>query len=190
MAPKTARTDPPANRRRAGGGGSKPPAARKRQAAPARAGRRWSWPEFRLGAALRRDILAVTLVVLAVLTLWSLFGGRDSLLDLWSAGLRRVFGWAAVLVPIALLAWAVAVLREGGGAAGARWRPCVGSLLLLVAILGLLHLPAPDPPAWATTGKGAARSAMRSPRRWWPPRARSARPASCWGWRRSPASSR
>ncbi|MDP9375332.1 MAG: DNA translocase FtsK, partial [Chloroflexota bacterium] len=115
----------------------------------------WPWPELKLGAALRRDIIAVALVVLALLTLWSLFGGRGGLLGLWGEALRRAFGWAAILVPLALLAWTIDAFRQDPVAPfGPRRRHVLGTVLLFVAILGLLHLPAPDLLAWGREGKG------------------------------------
>src|SRR5215212_1646263 len=80
-----------------GKGGARPakssaPAKRPGKSAPARAGtapRRWSFPTLKLGAELRRDIVAVALVVLALLILWSLFGERGGLLGLWGDALRR-----------------------------------------------------------------------------------------------------
>ncbi len=136
----------------------------RRKATPAKAPaatlrERLRWPELKLGAALRRDIIAVVLVVLALLTLWSLFGERDGVLGLWGEGLRAAFGWAAVLVPLALLAWVAGSFRahpdaEGAPSFGPRRRHILGSLLLLAAILGLLHLPAPDLLEWGQAGRG------------------------------------
>ncbi len=159
-----------ANRGRAGSGGARkgvgaksaaprPEGARGRAASSKQSASRrrfsWSWPELKLGAALRRDIIAVALVVLALLTLWSLFGGRGGLLGLWGEALRRAFGWAAILVPLALLAWTVDAFRQDPVAPfGPRRRHVLGTALLFVAILGLLHLPAPDLLAWGREGKG------------------------------------
>lgn len=125
------------------------PAKGTRPAATVIAPPRWSWPAWRLGPALRRDIGAVALVVLAALTAWSLFGERGGLLGLWNELLRNAVGWAAVLVPIALVALAVDTFRaqsaEAGGATlGPRARHFIGIAILFLAILGLLHLPAPD----------------------------------------------
>ncbi|HEX5506353.1 MAG TPA: DNA translocase FtsK 4TM domain-containing protein [Thermomicrobiales bacterium] len=131
------------------------PAAAAPKPVPRRAFR---WPEWRVGAALRRDIIAVGLVVLALLTLLSLLGTRGGILGLWGDALRRVFGWAAILVPLALLGWVADAFRAHPVAPfGPRRRHVLGSLLLLAAILGILHLPASDQAtmlAWGATGQG------------------------------------
>src|SRR5919202_5814016 len=132
-------------------------AKRPGKSTPARvaAPRRWNFPTLKLGAELRRDIVAVALVVLALLTFWSLFGERGGLLGLWGDALRRAFGWAAILVPLMLLLWVVDGFRPHPVAPfGPRRRHLAGTALFLVALLGLLHLPAPDPLAWGLTGRG------------------------------------
>ena len=110
---------------------------------------RSSWLAWRLAPTMRRDIAAVALVVLALLTAWGLLGERAGLLGLWIDLLHRGFGWAALLLPVALIALVVELFRaqptEGEGPAiGTRARHIGGSTVLFLAILGLLHLPAPD----------------------------------------------
>ena len=156
---------------RATKGTAKPATTPKRRAASSKsatpkAARRWQmpWLAWRVSPALRRDLLAIVLVVVAALTAWSLFGTRDGLLNLWSELIRRGFGWAAWLVPIALVACVVDSFRthaeEPDVAIGPRARYLLGTAILLLAILGLLHLPAPDftAPAgggtWWEAGKG------------------------------------
>lgn len=123
-------------------------AAKPALKATARARLHWSWPVWRLGAMLRRDIAAIALAVLATLTIWSLLIEHGGLLGLWSAALRRAFGWAAILAPLALLAWVFDLFRpetaDDGALITPRQRHLLGISLLLLAILGLLHLPAPD----------------------------------------------
>src|ERR671916_950503 len=135
---------------------SSPSAKRASKPVPTRGSappRRWSFPTLKLGAELRRDIVAVALVVLALLTLWSLFGERGGLLGLWGDALRRAFGWAAILVPFVFLLWVVDAFRQHPVAPfGPRQRHLAGTALFLVALLGLLHLPAPDRLAWGMTG--------------------------------------
>ena len=120
------------------------------KSAPPKAAPRWQmpWLAWRVSPALRRDLLAIVLVVVAALTAWSLFGARDGLLSLWSELMRRAFGWAVWLVPVALVACVVDSFRthaeEPDVAIGPRARYLLGSAILFLAILGLLHLPAPD----------------------------------------------
>ena len=119
-----------------------------RQTAGAVARPRPAWLAVRLAPTLRRDIVAVALVVIAMLTAWGLLGEHTGLLGLWSEFLHRGFGWAALLVPIALIALVVELFRaqpaESQAALGPRSRHIIGSTVLFLAILGLLHLPAPD----------------------------------------------
>lgn len=147
-------------------GATKRRAASARATPPSKAGRRWQmpWLAWRVSPALRRDLLAIALVVVAALTAWSLFGARDGFLHLWSDLIRRTFGWAAFLVPVALVAWMVDSFRahpeEPDATIGPHARYLLGSALLFLAILGLLHLPAPDfsAPAggatWWEAGRG------------------------------------
>lgn len=147
-------------------GTTKRRAASAKATSQTKARSRWQmpWLAWRVSPALRRDLLAIVLVVVAALTVWSLFGPRDGLLQLWSDLIRRTFGWAAILVPVALVACVVDAFRihpeEAELTIGPRARYLLGSAILFLAILGLLHLPAPDftvPPAgvtWWESGKG------------------------------------
>ncbi len=159
---------------RAGKGGVKATSAPKRRTSSAKGARataaprsHWRWPRLRLGPELRRDIAAIGLVVLACLSIWALLGERGGVLGLWHGVLRGAFGWAALLVPLALLAWAVDTLRvhddaDEAATLGPRTRHLLGMTILFLAVLGLIHLPSPDfalpaptPGAtWWETGKG------------------------------------
>ena len=147
----TAKTATPAKRRTAAAKVASAKAPPPRQ--------RWSWPTIRLSERLRRDIVAIGLVVLAALTIWSLLGERGGLLGLWNQALRQLLGWGAVLVPVALIAWVfdsfrVQVDTDGNPTVGLHRRHFVGTGLLFVTILGVLHLPAPDPLATGRAGEG------------------------------------
>ncbi len=117
-----------------------------RGAAPAAVRAKPAWLALRLAPALQRDLAAVALVVVALLTAWGLLGENTGLLGFWVDLLRRGFGWAALLVPLALLAFVVELFRGGNGeeSRGVRVQHIGGAILLFIAILGLLHLPAPD----------------------------------------------
>jgi S-DNA-T family DNA segregation ATPase FtsK/SpoIIIE len=133
----------------------KRPTAKAARAAATTPRVKWSWPALRIGAALRRDVLAVALVVVAILTVWSLLGGSGGLLGLWATALRRLIGWGAVLLPLALLGWVVDAYRPHPVAPfGPRQRHALGTSLFLLTLLGLLHLPATDALAWGQAGKG------------------------------------
>ncbi|MFN8516794.1 MAG: DNA translocase FtsK 4TM domain-containing protein [Chloroflexia bacterium] len=121
--------------------------------------RRWVWPTLRLSERLRRDIIAVGLIVLTALTIWSLLGERGGLLGLWNLGLRKLFGWGAAFVPFALVAWVIDSFRvqvdeDGTPTIGLHRRHFIGTGLLFATVLGILHLPATDPLATGQAGEG------------------------------------
>lgn len=135
------------------------PGAPQRPAAGSGGPPRRRWPWIRVGAELRRDIVAITLFVTVVLTIWSLLGERGGLLGYWSRALRAAFGWAALLIPLAALGWVADSFRPHPVAPfGPRRRHLVGTTLVLAAVLGLLHLGAPDAREWGLTGRGGGYS--------------------------------
>ncbi len=98
-----------------------------------------------LEPAHRRDVLALGLVALAVVTAAAVW---------WTAGgpvgagvqrtLRAMFGTASLGLPVVLAGVAVALMRTEPAAA-ARPRRTVGTLLLTLGLLGLWHLAAGAP---------------------------------------------
>jgi len=109
----------------------------------------------RMDPAVRRDLTVVFLVVLAVLTAGALIAGdRVGVLDYWRRAIVALFGWGAVVVPAVMLIWAWDSMIGRRRKAGASKQAIVGSALMLVAILGLLHTLATDPLGWAETGRG------------------------------------
>lgn len=112
-------------------------------------------PHQRMDPAVRRDLIVVFLIVLAILTAGALIAGdRVGVLDYWRRALTALFGWGAVIVPAVMLIWAWDSLLERRRQQGTTKQVLIGSALMLIAILGLLHALAADPLAWAETGRG------------------------------------
>lgn len=112
-----------------------------------------SWGTF------QKEILAIVLIGLGVLTLLSLLSvTRGALSDGWVAILRQIFGLGAfVLVVAAILAGILLLFRRGLlSRLGISWVNVVGAEVVFLAILGLLHLgvPGEDPLILAQTGSG------------------------------------
>jgi S-DNA-T family DNA segregation ATPase FtsK/SpoIIIE len=105
--------------------------------------------------AHRRDGLGVLFIVLAVISaagIWWEAGGPVG--RGFSAGVGAVFGLAGVLLPLILLVVGI-VLMTTPSHPEARPRIAVGTTLLTLGVLGLVHLFAgsPDEPgAWASGG--------------------------------------
>ncbi|WP_433503312.1 DNA translocase FtsK 4TM domain-containing protein [Pseudonocardia halophobica] len=107
--------------------------------------------------AHRRDGLGVLFIVLAVISaagIWWEAGGPVG--RGFSAGVGAVFGIAGVLLPVILLAVGV-VLMTTPAHPEARPRIAVGTLLLALGVLGLVHLfsGSPDEPGQWASGGGA-----------------------------------
>jgi DNA segregation ATPase FtsK/SpoIIIE, S-DNA-T family len=109
-----------------------------------------------LHPGLRRDLIGVGLVVIALLTIGALLAtGGAGLLGYWRRVLLAAFGWGAVAVPALIGVWAVdSFLDRGEKRAGPSYHAIVGSGLIVIAILGLLHALADDPLGWAETNRG------------------------------------
>lgn len=110
-----------------------------------------------LHPGLRRDLIGVGLIVLAVLTIVSLLmTGGAGVLGYWRTVLRAAFGWGAVGVPALLGVWAVDAFLSRGDEqrAGPSPHAITGSALMILASLGLLHSIADDPLRWAETNRG------------------------------------
>jgi len=110
-----------------------------------------------LDPAHRRDGLGVTFLVLAVVSaagIWWEAGGPVG--DALSGAVGAVVGLGAVLMPVLLLVIGV-ILMATKAHPQSRPRVAVGSLLLTLGALGLVHLGAgrPDEPARWSEGGGA-----------------------------------
>lgn len=115
-----------------------------------------SEPWLALHPGLRRDLIGVALIVLALLTVGALLSGAETgLLGYWRRALAAAFGWGAVGVPALIGIWAAdSFLNREEKQAGPTYHAIVGSGLIVLAILGLLHSLADDPLRWAETNKG------------------------------------
>jgi DNA segregation ATPase FtsK/SpoIIIE, S-DNA-T family len=110
-----------------------------------------------LDPAHRRDGFGVALLVLAVISaagIW--FGAGGPVGRALTAGIGYVVGLAAVVLPV-LMAVAGVMLMVATPRPDSRPRVAVGSLLLALGVLGLVHLAAgrPDEPARWSEGGGA-----------------------------------
>ncbi|PXY33099.1 cell division protein FtsK [Prauserella sp. PE36] len=88
----------------------------------------------------RRDGLALGLIALGLVTAVGVFWRAAGPIGEWvTVGMRSVFGAGAVAVPLALVVSAVALMRSEAKPE-TRPRMVVGTLLVTLSILGLLHL--------------------------------------------------
>jgi DNA segregation ATPase FtsK/SpoIIIE, S-DNA-T family len=113
-------------------------------------------PWAALHPGLRRDLVGVGLIVLTLLTIGALLAGeRTGLLDYWRRALVTAFGWGAVVVPALIGVWAAdAFLGREEKRVGPSYHTIMGSGIMVVAVLGLLHTLSDDPLQWAETNKG------------------------------------
>ena len=110
-----------------------------------------------LDPAHRRDGLGVALLVLGVVCSAGIWWGAGGPVGLWlSAAVGAVVGLAAVVLPV-VLAGAGAVIMATSPHPESRPRVAVGSLLLSLGVLGLVHIGAgrPDDPELWSQGGGA-----------------------------------
>ncbi|HVV25349.1 MAG TPA: DNA translocase FtsK 4TM domain-containing protein, partial [Pseudonocardiaceae bacterium] len=100
-----------------------------------------------LDPAHRRDGIALVLVALAVITAFGVWFQAAGPVGHWvDIGVRSVFGNGSVLLPLALLAAGVTLMRTGPKPES-RPRLVIGALLFSLALLGILHLAGHQPVA-------------------------------------------
>jgi DNA segregation ATPase FtsK/SpoIIIE, S-DNA-T family len=110
----------------------------------------------RIDPAHRRDGLGVILLVLAVVSAAGIWWGAGGPVGAWfSLGLSYLMGRAAGVLPVALVGLGIAVVASEAKP-HSRPRVAVGSLLLALEVLGLVHLASGSPgePAQWPTGGG------------------------------------
>ncbi len=109
-------------------------------------------------ARYRREIVAVLLVALGLITLLSLLSvTRGAWIHWWDQWLRRVFGWGAFLAAAGFVAAGVSLLKPRlWERVSQQWDTVVGLELLFLGLLGVFHLigSGPDPLAAADSGTG------------------------------------
>ncbi|HEY1015125.1 MAG TPA: DNA translocase FtsK 4TM domain-containing protein, partial [Herpetosiphonaceae bacterium] len=134
--PKRRTTQPAAKRqpprRRAGGKGS---------------AQRPAMPQFALSPNLQREIFAVVLICLGLLTLvFSTFGGDQGAIgSRWNATVMQAFGTGRVLVPVALgILGGLIIFQEHFSDSRLTGANVVGTVMVLLALLVLLEFPAFD----------------------------------------------
>jgi S-DNA-T family DNA segregation ATPase FtsK/SpoIIIE len=103
-----------------------------------------------------RDLAAVLLLAIALLTLFGLTGlSSGSLLDTWATVLETWFGWGAAIVPLTA-GWIGATLlaHNFGRPVRLRWGRVIAAEGAAFALLGLLNLFAEGSVALAASGRG------------------------------------
>jgi S-DNA-T family DNA segregation ATPase FtsK/SpoIIIE len=105
---------------------------------------------------LQREVLGLLLVTSGILTLLSLLGATSGVLsDWWGLILRRIFGWGAYSIAFALGASGVSILAINlGWRPKMKWKRLVGSEVVLLAALALLHLLAAKEDAFLLAKEG------------------------------------
>jgi len=95
-----------------------------------------------LGNLFRPQIVGILVLVVGLVTLLSLIPGeRGSMMGPWITLLRQGFGWGVWLMPVVFFGLGVWLIRLGlGRNSAADWEALVGTLVLFVFGLALLHL--------------------------------------------------
>jgi S-DNA-T family DNA segregation ATPase FtsK/SpoIIIE len=103
---------------------------------------------------LQREIIAVIVCLFAILTAISLSGAQSSgVLGIWGGLLSHVFGWAAWMVPVAIATAGVMLFVAGMlKIERLRWEMPLGIALIVLALVGLLHMPLDDKLGAADSG--------------------------------------
>src|SRR5688572_28336076 len=122
-------------------------------------------PNVGLGGRLRREVVGVLLVLVALVSAWALGRGRQDgpVLAWWGGLLEGVFGWAALLVPAYLALTAIRAFRVTGEPILLA-RHLLGGFAYLVAAAGLMQMAEPrdDPAIAGYVGRGIGTLADRS----------------------------
>ncbi len=110
-----------------------------------RTGLRSRFPALAVSDRLRREILGVTLVLMALISAWAIGRGeRDGpIVAWWGETLIATLGLAAPLVPVFIALWAIRAFRDEPGPVLLA-RHYLGALAFTVATVGLLQLGATE----------------------------------------------
>ncbi len=106
-----------------------------------RTGIRSRFPSLAVSDRLRREILAVTLVLMALISAWAIGRGeRDGpIVAWWGETLMAALGLAAPLAPVFIALWAIRAFRDEPGPVLLA-RHYLGGLAFTLATTGLLQL--------------------------------------------------
>jgi len=104
--------------------------------------RREATPGARMRAEVRDHIIGVALGLFGLLSVVALLASGGSVLDWWRSVMTGLLGWGAVLIPVAFFVAAAIVWRRA--LARRLLLPGVGTLLVLVALLGIVDLGGAD----------------------------------------------
>ena len=110
--------------------------------------------QFEVESHIVREVWAVVYLSLGILTALSLFGYIGFVGDLWVSLLRPVFGVAITMVPVVMVAMAVAVFfskRVNWGLAR-----LTGIFLIMASILGFIHMGVPEAELLEAAQRGEA----------------------------------
>ncbi len=102
-------------------------------------------PTIEISDRLRREILGVSLVILALLTSWALGRGEGdgALVSWWSRTLRDLLGDGAPLVPVFLALAAIRTFANYGQPV-LLFRHYIGGVMFATSILGLMSFDGPE----------------------------------------------
>ncbi|HEX6062093.1 MAG TPA: DNA translocase FtsK 4TM domain-containing protein, partial [Candidatus Limnocylindria bacterium] len=100
--------------------------------------RREATPGARMRAEVRDHIIGVALGLFGLLSVVALLASGGSVLDWWRSVMTGLLGWGAVLIPVAFFIAAGVVWRRA--LARRLLLPGVGTLLVVVALLGIVDL--------------------------------------------------
>ncbi|MDQ4044166.1 MAG: DNA translocase FtsK [Chloroflexota bacterium] len=102
-------------------------------------------PTVEISERLRREILGVALVILALVTSWALGrgAGDGAVITWWSDALRTLLGDAAPLVPVFLALTAIRAFANYGQPV-LLFRHYIGGIMFAAAILGLMSFDGPE----------------------------------------------
>jgi S-DNA-T family DNA segregation ATPase FtsK/SpoIIIE len=104
--------------------------------------RREATPGARMRAEVRDHIIGVALGLVGLLSVVALLASGGSVLDWWRSVMTGLLGWGAVLIPVAFFVAAAIVWRRA--LARQLLLPGVGTLLVIVALLGIVDVGGGD----------------------------------------------
>jgi len=120
--------------------------------------RRDATPGARMREEVRDHIIGVALGLFGLLSIVALLSSSGSVLEWWRSVMTALLGWGAVLVPLAFFVAAAVVWRRA--LARKLVLPGIGTLLVVVALLGIVHLATGNGGSLGRTVGSASTSAL------------------------------